>query len=131
MLTGAGTSTDVFINSNLNGTISLSTTAASVASLTNLPAGSYLLSAKVSIGFNSAAGAQDLCTLSVGGTPIDFSYATVSSAGGIFFETAKLLGAVTLSSSNSIIVTCATNNGTASAFYPVLTATKVSSITSM
>lgn len=122
---------NVYVNSSLTSVATVTATGTQVASLTNLPAGSYLLSAKVTLGFNST-GAQDYCTLSVGSTPIDYSYATVSSSAGIFYETAKLLGTATFaSSSNSITVTCLTSGGTATASYPVLTAMQVSSVTSM
>ncbi len=128
---GAAGSSNLFINSGFSGVATLTTSGTLVASLANLPAGSYLLSAKVTIGLNSS-GAQDYCTLSVGGTAIDYSYATVSPSAGIFYETAKLLGAASFTdASNSITVTCSTSAGTASASNPVLTATQVGSITTM
>ncbi len=34
-------------------------------------------------------------------------------------------------STNSIVVTCSTSSGTANAYYPVLTATQVGSVTTM
>jgi hypothetical protein len=128
----AGSAGDLFINASLNGQISLSATAASVASLNNLPAGNYLVEAKVSVGLNTFAGATDICTLSVGGATIDLSYATASPTAVPVFGTAKLMGFASLASgTNSITVTCSTSTGTALAFYPVLTATKVGNVTQM
>jgi hypothetical protein len=120
---------DVFINSSLSSVATLNSGGTTVASLSNLPAGNYLLSAKVTVGFNSAGG-QDYCNLAAGGPTIDTSYASVNSASGVFQETVKLLGAASFASaSNSITVTCFVTVGTAQANYPALTAMKVGSIT--
>jgi hypothetical protein len=124
---------DVFINSSLNGAVTLSSTPAAVAALSNLPAGSYLISAKVTIGPNVGSAGQDYCALSVGGTIVDYSYATINPSGGILYQTAKLLTASTFATAtNSIVVTCMTTfGGSAVAQYPVLTAMKVGSVTTM
>jgi hypothetical protein len=101
----------------------------SVAAINNLQPGSYMISAKVVIQFNSAAGAQNICSLLVNGNPVDLSYANTSSP-AITSETAKLLGVATFASAtNSIVVSCTTNNGTATALNSVLTVMKVNSVT--
>lgn len=123
-----GPGEEVFKNSSLTGTANLTAAGTAVALLTNLPAGNYLLMAKVTIGAN--AGSQDFCTLLVGGTVIDYSYATANISVGIIWETAKLLGTVSLpTSTNSISVTCSNSTDSGMAQYPVLTALKVGSVT--
>ena len=123
-----GPGEEVFKNSSLTGTANLTATGTAVALLTNLPAGNYLLMAKVTIGAN--AGSQDFCTLRVGSTVIDYSYATANVSVGIIWETAKLLGTVSLpTSTNSISVTCSNSTDSGMAQYPVLTALKVGSVT--
>jgi len=123
-----GPGEEVFKNSSLTGTANLTAAGTTVALLTNLPAGNYLLMAKVTIGAN--AGSQDFCTLLVGGTVIDYSYATANISVGIIWETAKLLGTVSLpTSTNSISVTCSNSTDSGMAQYPVLTALKVGSVT--
>jgi hypothetical protein len=116
----------VFINSSQTNVAALNLTGMEVASLNNLPAGNYILSAKVTIGPGSG---QDYCTLSVSGqvAPIDTSYTALG--GAVLFETAKLLGTVSFANpSNSVLVSCF---GIGSAQNPVLTATQVGSINTM
>jgi hypothetical protein len=119
---------EVFKNSSLTGTAALTSAGTTVALLTNLPAGNYLVMAKVTVGANS--GSQDSCTLLTGSTVVDISFATANVSVGIIWETAKLLGTVALpTSTNSISVTCANSAGSGMAQYPVLTAIKVGSVT--
>jgi hypothetical protein len=124
----------MFINSNATGTtITITPSGVPVAFLSNLPAGDYLISAKVTLGVNAGSG-QDSCNLSSGGKTIDVSYATSNPGVGIIYETASMLGTVsfaTASAANSITVTCTATDVSALALFPSLTATKVGSVTRM
>lgn len=125
-----GASTDVFINQNQTGQVTLSSSPMSVASLNSLPVGSYLITAKVVIQFATSLGAQSGCVLLVNGTAVDTSFANAT--GVLVSDTAKLLGVATFANSaNSIGINCSTNTGTAAALNPVLTAIRVGNVTQM
>jgi hypothetical protein len=93
----------------------------------SVPAGSYLISAKVVVLFGDS-GSQNLCTLSLnGGLPVDSSQA--NSNGAVPSATLKLLAVANLAgNSNSIVVNCSTTQGLGGAQNQVLTALKVGNV---
>jgi hypothetical protein len=123
-------STDVYINQNQSGLTALGSAPMQVASLTNLPAGNYFVTAKIVTQFGGT-GTQSICTLVVNGTTTDISYSSTG-VPTVFSETAKLLGTAVLSSStNNIVVNCTTNGTSVNASNPVLTAIKVGNVIPM
>jgi len=136
---GPGTSVAVFVNSQSStAALALSSSPGSVAALSGLGAGNYLITAKVVLAATTAiinnlpvSGGQVTCTLTAGGSQIDTSSAQTSSPSG-FFTTMTLLGTTNFATpTNSITVACSTSFGSMNAVHSVLTAARVDSVTQM
>ena len=116
-----------FINP-VAGSISVnSTTDVVVATLTNLPAGSYLLSGKANIIKTGATANFTTCALKNGATVLDQLQNQTSTSG----ELSVLSGSVTLAAPATITMTCRVSaaSTTMAAQFRVLTAFKVNTLT--
>lgn len=116
-----GPGADGWINRTTT-TVAVPTTPVTLATL-NLPAGSYLLSGKVSL-VRTGGGGTSTCTLNDGATVLDQLDNQTSTSG----ELTVLQSAVTLTGTTAITVRCSSTSAV-NASFRVLSAYKLNSLT--
>lgn len=128
---GSGGSSDLYINSLGTGLDMVTNVPSQLAQVSNLPVGSYLVQAKVTLGPSGTG--TTTCSLAVGASPTSSTLIDSSLvSGNVGFDTVALLGQTTISTApGNIILYCTNSSSGASviATHAVLTATQVASIT--